>query len=150
MDYVNITEAKATGLARVTSSGLFRMAVDNTTNLALNTPRKSVRISSNTAMTKGQLLFMDARHVPTGCATWPAFVRRSAFEQADWTVDSRCRRGLAERWRDRSLRDGERVSRLSLRSPADPRSVSQNQNTLHTANGCTLKTPMQATGKVRV
>ena len=58
------------------------MAVDAKSNLTLNTPRKSVRISSKQTMTKGQLLIMDAQHVPTGCSTWPAFVRCDGAELA--------------------------------------------------------------------
>lgn len=67
------------------------MAVDKTTNLPLNAHRNSVRISSKTPLqqvrraalfsgsgSQGQLLIMDAAHVPNGCATWPAF----------WTVGS--------------------------------------------------------------
>lgn len=86
------------------------MKVDNTNWLAEGANRDSVRITSNQAFTKGQLLILDAKHMPYGCGTWPAF----------WTVGQNWPMG------------GE------IDIVEGVNNGNKNQMTLHTAPGCSI------------
>ena len=72
--YVDVQDGlnSSTPLGYINTAGHAIMKVDNSTNLALNVPRRSVRIFSNQTW-QGGLIIMDAVHAPFGCATWPAF-----------------------------------------------------------------------------
>jgi hypothetical protein len=86
------------------------MQVDNTNWLAEGTNRNSVRITSNTPFKKGQILILDAAHMPYGCGTWPAF----------WTVGNNWPYG------------GE------IDIVEGVNNNQKNQMTLHTAPGCSI------------
>ncbi|BGP31970.1 hypothetical protein JCM10296v2_003749 [Rhodotorula toruloides] len=49
------------------------MRVDNTTKLGSGAPRNSIRIHSKDAVKINSLIVADILHMPTGCATWPAW-----------------------------------------------------------------------------
>lgn len=73
VNYLSARDASKQKLAYVAKNGNVIMAVDAKTNLASGKKRNSVRITSKAPFVKGQLLLLDAVHMPTGCATWPAF-----------------------------------------------------------------------------
>jgi beta-glucanase (GH16 family) len=58
------------GLIEINSAGNAIMRVETTPTVA--SVRKSIRITTQKSFTGG-LVIMDAVHMPTGCATWPAF-----------------------------------------------------------------------------
>eukprot|EP00694_Reclinomonas_americana_P005531 EC794718.1.p1 GENE.EC794718.1~~EC794718.1.p1 ORF type:complete len:180 (+),score=47.97 EC794718.1:20-559(+) len=74
VDYVGRDEALSRHLADVDASGNAILRVD-TSQIPSNTARgrKSVRITSTTAYNPNTLFVLDLDHMPTGCATWPAF-----------------------------------------------------------------------------
>lgn len=86
--------------------------MDNSTWLPDGGYRNSVRITSNTPFTKGDLLILDAQHMPWGCATWPAF----------WTVGANWPYG------------GE-IDIIEGTNTAE-----YNKYTLHTGPGCEMTT----------
>jgi hypothetical protein len=61
---------QSANLTEINSSGHAIMRVETTPQVA-NT-RQSVRITTQFTYT-GALIIMDSVHMPTGCATWPAF-----------------------------------------------------------------------------
>lgn len=69
IDYVNQSECEKAGIINVTAKQV-RMAVDN--RKVQQEPRKSVRLASKATYNSG-LFVIDVEHLPTGCATWPAF-----------------------------------------------------------------------------
>ncbi|KZT57967.1 glycoside hydrolase family 16 protein [Calocera cornea HHB12733] len=80
VNYVSQATALADNLT-YTSSDTFIMRADYTTTLTASGPgRNSVRIQSNNAYTYA-LMVLDLRHMPEGCATWPAFWTTGA---TDW------------------------------------------------------------------
>ncbi|KAI0735592.1 concanavalin A-like lectin/glucanase domain-containing protein [Earliella scabrosa] len=70
VDYVDRNTAQSAGLIDVNSAGRILMRVDTTQQVSGN--RRSVRITTKDSYTGG-LILLDAVHMPTGCATWPAF-----------------------------------------------------------------------------
>lgn len=68
--YVDQAQCESEGIARVSNDGKVYMSVDNRT--VSTGPRDSVRITSKAAFDSG-LFILDVEHIPTGCATWPAF-----------------------------------------------------------------------------
>jgi len=70
VDYLDESDATAANLAYVNSAGNAIMAVDTTNNITGN--RKSVRITTNSQYSQA-LWILAAKHIPTGCGTWPAF-----------------------------------------------------------------------------
>ena len=72
--YLSASDAAAAGLYKITPSNQIYMGVDNTSVLDPNgSGRKSVRLASNTAFTRG-LFIADFAHIPgTACGSWPAF-----------------------------------------------------------------------------
>ncbi len=83
------------------------MRVDTTPQVSGN--RKSVRITTEFTYTGG-LVLMDAVHMPTGCATWPAFWSNGP----DWPNNGEI--DILEGVND----------------------YANNQATIHTAHGCTI------------
>ncbi|KAJ2956229.1 hypothetical protein NQZ79_g7888 [Umbelopsis isabellina] len=69
VQYVDASTASSLGLTKV-QNGAVIIKADNTT-VATSAGRKSVRITSKKAYTKGLFIF-DVNHVPYGCGTWPA------------------------------------------------------------------------------
>eukprot|EP00618_Florenciella_parvula_P033939 CAMPEP_0119522638 /NCGR_PEP_ID=MMETSP1344-20130328/37909_1 /TAXON_ID=236787 /ORGANISM="Florenciella parvula, Strain CCMP2471" /LENGTH=160 /DNA_ID=CAMNT_0007560687 /DNA_START=31 /DNA_END=510 /DNA_ORIENTATION=- len=71
VDYVDYGTAEGSGLINVTNEGQIYMGADHTTTNAWD-GRQSVRLESKTTYSEG-LFVIDLEHMPTGCATWPAF-----------------------------------------------------------------------------
>ena len=69
VEYLDQGAAESNNLIDVVD-GKVIMRVDTTQQVSGG--RKSVRIHSNRSWNKG-LVLMDAEHMPTGCATWPAW-----------------------------------------------------------------------------
>lgn len=70
VQYVDQSTAQSAGLIQINSKGNAVMSVETTPQVQTN--RQSVRITTE-ATFDGGLVVMDAVHMPTGCATWPAF-----------------------------------------------------------------------------
>ncbi|GAA6018556.1 hypothetical protein JCM11491_006444 [Sporobolomyces phaffii] len=96
------------------------MRVDAWTNLGYGKLRNSVRISSKQKVELGSIVIADIANIPHGPTVWPAF----------WMVGDNWPYGG-----EIDLIEGVHDS-------------VQNQMTLHTAPGCTLTTPMQASGAI--
>ena len=74
MQYVNRTVATANPeLTYQTSSGTNIIRVDNSSTVAYNYKRNSVRITSTDTYDIGSVWVLDAVHLPYGCSVWPAF-----------------------------------------------------------------------------
>ncbi|GJN90638.1 hypothetical protein Rhopal_003650-T1 [Rhodotorula paludigena] len=69
--YVAADEAQ--DVAYTNAGGNVVIKVDNTSQLAPNGLRNSVRITTERAFDIGHLFVMDALHLPYGCSVWPAF-----------------------------------------------------------------------------
>ncbi|KAJ9121357.1 hypothetical protein QFC24_004695 [Naganishia onofrii] len=86
--WVNSTVGTSDELTYTTSGGNAIVKVDNTSTVAYNYKRNSVRLTSNDAYEIGSVWVMDALHVPYGCsdwstgvgATWPATGEIDTFE----------------------------------------------------------------------
>ncbi|KAL5488346.1 hypothetical protein ACEPAI_6454 [Sanghuangporus weigelae] len=116
--YVDQATALAGNLT-FASSDSFVIRADDTTVLAASDPgRNSVRIRSLTTYTT-HVIVLDIRHMPQGCATWPA-----AWEslESDWPAS------------------GE-VDIVEGVNDIDP-----NASTLHTTSGCTMPSSRDMTG----
>ncbi|GAA5999216.1 hypothetical protein JCM5350_003384 [Sporobolomyces pararoseus] len=98
------------------------MRVDSWTNLPYGKLRNSVRISSKQTVQLGSIVIADILNIPHGPSVWPAF----------WLVTSE---GNWPYGGEIDIIEGVHDS-------------VQNQATLHTAPGCTLSTPMQASGTI--
>ncbi|KIM84668.1 glycoside hydrolase family 16 protein [Piloderma croceum F 1598] len=68
--FINQSTANSLNLAQINGQGNAVMAVETTPQVAGT--RQSVRITTQSQF-NGGLFIMDAVHMPTGCATWPAF-----------------------------------------------------------------------------
>lgn len=118
VNYVNETTALSLNLTYVTDDTLI-MRCDDTTVLSATGPgRNSVRLRSDKTYTTHVAIF-DIRHMPQGCATWPA-----AWEtlESDWP------------------NSGE----VDILEGAND--VSPNQSTLHTSANCTMPATRTQTG----
>ncbi|KIK69978.1 glycoside hydrolase family 16 protein [Collybiopsis luxurians FD-317 M1] len=119
-DAIFVTEEVATSdkLAYVDSATNHAIIkVDNTTEVAYNYKRNTVRIASNDYYEAGSLWIADMYHVPYGCSVWPAW-----WSQApDWPTGG-------------EIDTFEGVNM-----------VTHNQMTLHTEPGCTQKNPQTST-----
>ncbi|KDQ51418.1 glycoside hydrolase family 16 protein [Jaapia argillacea MUCL 33604] len=116
--YVDQTTALADNLTYVSTDTLI-MRADYTTVLTASDPgRNSVRIKSVNTYTTHTVVF-DIRHMPQGCATWPA-----AWETLEST------------WPD-----GGEVDILE-----GVNDVSPNQSTLHTSPNCSMPTGIVQSG----
>lgn len=77
VDYLSREEATGdANLARVVD-GQAIMSVDNSTNAFVDGQRKSVRISTADPVSFGDLIVLDAQHMPTGCSTWPGMLEHT-------------------------------------------------------------------------
>ncbi|GAA5983232.1 hypothetical protein JCM11641_006858 [Rhodosporidiobolus odoratus] len=122
VDYVSSTTAWANGLVYVPDSGRNStvMRIDSWSNLTYGANRQSVRISSKEKFTFGSIVVADLAKIPFGPTVWPAI----------WT--------LGDNWPN-----GGEIDIVE-----GVHDYAQNQMTLHTAQGCMLKTPLQAVGSV--
>ncbi|KAJ7903959.1 glycoside hydrolase family 16 protein [Mycena leptocephala] len=114
VNYLSEADARSAGLVSINSAGNAMMRVDTTS--LVESSRKSVRITTERTFTGG-LLIMDAVHIPTGCATWPAFWSNGP----NWP-------------------DGGEIDIVE-----GVNSGTTNQASIHTAAGCSLPTDDPAT-----
>ncbi|KAJ7505750.1 glycoside hydrolase family 16 protein [Mycena galericulata] len=89
--------------------------VDNTSNVAFNDKRNTVRISSQDEFEVGSVWIADMYHVPFGCSVWPAFWSQAPNWPTGGEIDT------FEHWN------------MEL----------HNQMTLHTDPGCNQVSPLQ-------
>ncbi|BGP40390.1 hypothetical protein JCM10450v2_004372 [Rhodotorula kratochvilovae] len=68
-----VARNEASDVAYTNAAGNVILKVDNSSALAPNGLRNSVRITTARTFDLGRLIVMDALHLPYGCATWPAF-----------------------------------------------------------------------------
>ncbi|CED84003.1 Concanavalin A-like lectin/glucanase, subgroup [Phaffia rhodozyma] len=117
--WVNRTVADANPeLTYVNDAGNAIIKVDNTSTVAYNYKRDSVRITSLDYISVGSVWVLDATHVPYGCSVWPAF----------WSTGPNWPYG------------GE------IDTFEGVNQVTYNQNTLHTTAGCTQASSVNQTG----
>ncbi|WVQ85198.1 hypothetical protein IAT38_007363 [Cryptococcus sp. DSM 104549] len=109
--YVDNNTAFKNGNAFWTSNGTAGIQVDHWSELPVNTPRDSVRITTK-ALFAGGLFIMDMGLMPWGCGVWPAF----------WTL------GYEGSWPE----TGEIDIIEGIQS------MSNNQMTVHTMPGCSI------------
>jgi hypothetical protein len=69
VDYVDKAACTAAGIINASATQVY-MSTD--TAKVQTTPRKSVRLTSKASF-NGGLFILDVVHLPSGCATWPAF-----------------------------------------------------------------------------
>ncbi|KZS86937.1 endo-1,3(4)-beta-glucanase-like protein [Sistotremastrum niveocremeum HHB9708] len=116
--YVDEATARSDNLSYAIGDS-FVIRADYTSVLAASDPgRNSVRLKSKTAYTTHVVAF-DIRHIPQGCATWPA-----AWETDDNNWPNAGEADIIEGVND----------------------VSPNQGTLHTTAGCVMPSGIQQTG----
>ncbi|KAJ6519354.1 glycoside hydrolase family 16 protein [Mycena sanguinolenta] len=108
VQYLSQSDAQNAGLISF-NAGNAVMSVETTPTVA--STRKSIRITTQQSFTGG-LVIMDAVHMPTGCATWPAFWSNGP----DWPTGGEI--DIVEGVND----------------------YTDNQATIHTAPGCSLPT----------
>ncbi|KZP32443.1 glycoside hydrolase family 16 protein [Athelia psychrophila] len=68
--YIDQPTAQSANLVEVNSAGNAVMRVETTPQVS--STRQSIRITTQSTWNQG-LFLMDSVHIPTGCATWPAF-----------------------------------------------------------------------------
>ncbi|KAF7296666.1 GH16 domain-containing protein [Mycena chlorophos] len=114
--FVTSSVASSSKLAYVDSAtNRAIIKVDNTSTVAFNDKRNTVRISSKDEFTVGSLWIFDMYHVPFGCSVWPA-----AWSQApNWPT-------------------GGEIDTFEVYNLA-----THNQMTLHTEPGCKQVNPVQ-------
>ncbi|TFY77831.1 hypothetical protein EWM64_g6179 [Hericium alpestre] len=114
--FVSAQQASQDQLAFVNGAGNAIMKVDNTSQVAFNQKRNTIRISSKDRFAVGSVWVADMLHVPFGCSVWPAF-----WSQApDWPTGG-------------EIDTFEAVNQ-----------VTRNQMSLHTEPGCTVSNPVQS------
>ncbi|EIW65027.1 uncharacterized protein TRAVEDRAFT_25981 [Trametes versicolor FP-101664 SS1] len=107
VDFIDRNTANSSNLIEINSDGHAIMRVETTAKVSAN--RKSVRITTTDTYT-GALVVLDAVHMPTGCATWPAFWSNGP----NWPVGGEI-----------DIVEGVNTN-------------SDNQATIHTSHGCTI------------
>lgn len=80
-------DATSQSLAYVNTAGNAIMRVDNSTNVANNEKRNSVRITTQDSFALGTLWMIDAVHLPFGCSVWPAFWAKGPLWPNDGEID---------------------------------------------------------------
>ncbi|KAJ7646203.1 glycoside hydrolase family 16 protein [Mycena rosella] len=114
--FVTSSVASSSKLAYVDSTtNRAIIKVDNTSTVAFNDKRNTVRISSKDEFDIGSVWIADMYHVPFGCSVWPAFWSQAPNWPSGGEIDT------FEHWN------------LEL----------HNQMTLHTEPGCTQASPVQ-------
>jgi hypothetical protein len=71
--WLDEADAMNQSLAYVNSANNAIIKVDNTSNVAYNQKRNTVRITSKDTYSLGSLWMIDLLHLPYGCSVWPAF-----------------------------------------------------------------------------
>ncbi|WVF66055.1 hypothetical protein IAT40_000793 [Kwoniella sp. CBS 6097] len=119
VNYVSKQQAHEKGLAYIDEGNTFVMKVDDKYTVSHGQRgRDSIRIESQEDFGNG-VIILDVLHMPTGCATWPAF----------WTLG-------AGNWPN-----GGEIDILE-----GVNGIGTNQATLHTSSGCTMPNHINATG----
>jgi len=115
--FVTAPEATSDHLAYVDpSTNRAIMKVDNTSTVAENIKRNTVRITSKDSFSVGSLWIADMYHVPFGCSVWPSWWSEGANWPNGGEIDT--------------------FEGVNL--------VTHNQMGLHTADGCTQANPVQS------
>ena len=141
VNYVDISTAIKSNLSYASGSK-FIMRADSTSIVpSYARGRDSVRITSKTAYTEG-LYILDLSHMPTGCATWPAW----------WTFS---RNGPWPSGGEIDIIEGVFALRSVSARLVDCFLLGVNQNTanlasLHTTPNCSMPPIRQQTGYVRI
>ncbi|KAF7986223.1 hypothetical protein HWV62_38669 [Athelia sp. TMB] len=112
--YIDQDTAQSANLVEINSAGNAVMRVETTPQVA--STRQSVRITTESTW-NGGLFIMDSVHMPTGCATWPAFWTNGPNWPAGGEIDI--------------------VEGIN--------NYTNNQATIHTNPGCTLTTSSAST-----
>ncbi|KAL0579834.1 hypothetical protein V5O48_002186 [Marasmius crinis-equi] len=94
--------------------------VDNTSTVAYNEKRNSVRISTEDLYPVGSVWVTDMYHVPYGCSVWPAWWSQAPAWPSGGEIDT-----------------FEGVNQ-----------VTQNQMALHTSTGCNQVSPVQSSTQI--
>ncbi|KII94428.1 glycoside hydrolase family 16 protein [Plicaturopsis crispa FD-325 SS-3] len=115
VNYVDQQTAQSSGLASVNSAGHAVMSVETTPTV--QSTRNSVRITTNSNYNNGALVLMDSVHMPTGCATWPAWWMNGPNWPAGGEID---------------IVEGVN-------------NYTNNQATIHTSQGCSMGSSSSAT-----
>ncbi|KAK4686775.1 hypothetical protein P7C73_g3342, partial [Tremellales sp. Uapishka_1] len=112
-EYVNRTVAVGSPeLTYINSAGNAIIKVDNTSTVAYNDKRNTVKILSTDTYDVGSVWVLDAVHLPYGCSVWPSF----------WSEN------VAETWPE----GGEIDTFEGVNNQVS------NQMALHTESGCSL------------
>ncbi|KII90816.1 glycoside hydrolase family 16 protein [Plicaturopsis crispa FD-325 SS-3] len=115
--FVTKDVASSSKLAYVDSStGHAIMKVDNTSTVAFNEKRNTVRISSQDSFSVGSVWVADMLHVPFGCSVWPAWWSQAPNWPTGGEIDT-----------------FEGVNQVTM-----------NQMALHTEPGCTQASAVQS------
>ncbi|TFY54028.1 hypothetical protein EVG20_g9874 [Dentipellis fragilis] len=114
--FVSAQQAAQDKLAFVNSAGHAIMKVDNTSQVAFNQKRNTVRIASKDRFSVGSVWVADMLHVPFGCSVWPAWWSQAPGWPAGGEIDTFEAVNLAPR----------------------------PQMALHTEPGCTVTNPQQS------
>ncbi|GAA6060122.1 hypothetical protein JCM10212_003530, partial [Sporobolomyces blumeae] len=69
VNYLDLEEASELNLTHVAGSKAI-LSMDRASNLSVDEPRDSVRLSSKAVIGPGNLLVIDLAHIPTGCSVW--------------------------------------------------------------------------------
>jgi len=86
--FVTASQAASQRLAFVNSAGNAIMKVDNTTNVAFNQKRNTVRITTKDRFAVGSVWIADMLHVPFGCSVWPAFWSQASNWPSGGEIDT--------------------------------------------------------------
>ncbi|GJE86443.1 glycoside hydrolase family 16 protein [Phanerochaete sordida] len=85
--WLNQSDAMAQNLAYINPAGNAIIKVDNTTTVAPNDKRNTVRITTSDFYDYGSLWVIDALHIPYGCSVWPAFWSKGSLWPNDGEID---------------------------------------------------------------
>jgi len=135
VEYVNKGAAEAAGLWEVDGEGDAIMRVETTPQV--NGPRKSIRLHSAFSWTGGMVL-MDAKHMPTGCGTWPAWWQNGPDWPAGGEID------ILEGVNDGTTNQVSLHTKDGCRAPSNANS--QMKGKLHTGNFDAYNCASYATG----
>lgn len=85
--WLNESDAMAQHLAYISDAGNAIIKVDNTTTVAPNDKRNTVRITTQDFYDYGSLWIIDLLHIPYGCSVWPAFWSKGSLWPNDGEID---------------------------------------------------------------
>ncbi|TFY83334.1 hypothetical protein EWM64_g679 [Hericium alpestre] len=126
-------------LAYIDNNGRAVMRVDNTTTVANNDKRNSVRITSQDSYGAGSLWIADITHLPWGCSVWPAFWTKGPTWPDNGEID------IIEAVNVHPLSPPSPLSACA--NPAPSQLMGNNQYALHTTPGCVFTEGAVQTGR---